>query len=98
MRYGHWIVAFANYEERFDREKYTRIERHLNTDEVFVLLNGKASLVIGMEREIVELEPCKIYNVKAGVWHNILIEKDSKVMIVENSDTSRENSEYYTFV
>ena len=97
MKFGHWIVAIANYEERFDREKYTKIERHMKTDEVFVLLDGSASLAIGMNREVVELEPCKIYNVKAGVWHNILIDKGSKVLIVENSDTSRDNSEYHTF-
>ncbi len=70
------------------------MERHLETDEVFVLLFGTASLVVGDDKKIYDLEPGKIYNVKRGVWHQVFIDKGSKVLIVENSDTTRENSEY----
>ena len=95
MNYESWRVAIANYCDKFDREKYERIEKHLLTDEVFVLLCGKASLVIGKELEETELEMGKIYNVKAGVYHNVLLEKDSKVLIVENHNTGIDNTEYY---
>lgn len=87
-----WLVAFINFEERFDN--ITFIERHLETDEVFVLLAGSAELWIGEEREVVPMEPCKLYNVKAGTWHNIKVSRDAKVLVIENSDTVRENSEY----
>lgn len=96
MHFGQWRVAIANYAERFDGAKYEKIERHMLTDEVFVLLLGKAWLVIGKDLRKVEMEPGKIYNVKAGTWHNVLLEKDSKVLIVENHDTCDENSELAT--
>ncbi len=95
MNYGGWRVAIANYSERFDKDKYRRIERHTLTDEVFVLLSGKASLVIGKELKETELEAGKIYNVKAGAYHNILLRKDAKVLIVENHNTGIENTEYF---
>lgn len=94
MHYESWRVAIANYGEFFDRETYPRIERHMLTDEVFVLLKGKASLVIGIEREEVEMECGKLYNVKVGTWHNVLMDKDAKVLIVENHNTGPENTEY----
>lgn len=97
MNYGSWRVAFANYAERFDKEKFERLERHLLTDEVFVLISGGAELVIGKEMKRIPLENGKIYNVKKGAWHNILIEKDAKVLIVENHNTGLDNTEYYYF-
>ena len=90
--FGAWLVAFLNYAERFD--KITYLERHLLTDEVFVLLQGSAELWIGEKCERMKMEPFKIYNVKAGVWHAIRVSRDAKVLIVENSDTAKENSEY----
>ena len=88
-----WRVAFLNYAERFD--KVTYLERHLLTDEVFVLLEGSAELWIGKEMTVVPMEKNLIYNVGQGVWHAIRVSRDAKVLIVENSDTARENSEYF---
>ncbi|MBR6559468.1 MAG: hypothetical protein IKT70_10765 [Clostridia bacterium] len=95
MHYAGWRVAIANYCEKFDKNKYTHIEKHTQTDEVFVLLHGKATLVLGKELRKVDLQIGKIYNVKAGAYHNILLEKHSKVLIVENHNTGRDNTEYY---
>ena len=79
------------------KEKFDKLERHLLTDEVFVLLSGSAELVIGLDMKHIPLETGKIYNVKKGAWHNILIEKDAKVLIVENHNTGLENTEYHYF-
>lgn len=95
MNYESWRVAIANYAERFDKNKFTKMERHLLTDEVFVLLSGKAELVLGKEMRYVSLEAGKLYNVKAGAWHNILMSEDAKVLIVENHNTGLENTEYF---
>jgi len=97
MHFESWRVALANFGEHFDRERYTYLERHLLTDEVFVLLSGKASLVTGKEFSETVLLPHRIYNVKKGSWHALLMERDTKVLIVENHNTARENSEYYFF-
>ena len=47
MHYDTWRVAIANFGAHFDRDRYNYLEAHRLTDEVFVLLSGKASLVIG---------------------------------------------------
>ncbi len=91
---GKWTVASLNWAPRFEEANLEYIERHNLTDEVFVLLQGKATLLIGKELQRVEMEPLKYYNVRAGVWHNIIVSKDARVLIAENSDTSTSNSEY----
>jgi len=92
MHFENWRVAFLHYAERF--EKVERLERHMLTDEVFVLMKGKGVLFIGEELRPVEMEWGKIYNVKQGVWHAIKVTPEAKVLIVENHNTSRDNSEY----
>lgn len=97
MNFGGWRVAIANFGAPFDRERYNYLERHLLTDEVFVLLSGKATLIMGKDFKEVPLEQHKLYNVKKGAFHALLMETDAKVLIIENHDTSKENSEYYYF-
>ena len=94
ISYESWRVAFLRYAERFDAEKLCRLERHLLTDEVFVLLEGEARLIIGDGEEVIDMEAHKLYNVKKGVWHGITVSRDAKVLIVENDDTGLENTEY----
>lgn len=43
------------------------------------------------------MEPGKIYNVKKGAWHSVILEKGAKVYVVENIDTNEENSEIVYF-
>ncbi len=93
MHFGEWRVALMNYIDEL--EKLNKYERHLLTDEVFVLLEGKATLVVGENREPHKMEKFKIYNVKRGVWHGIVYSKDARVLIVENDNTTDENSEKY---
>ena len=97
MNFESWRVAIANFGEHFDKDRYNYLERHMLTDEVFVLLSGQATLIIGKEFSKIPLETGKIYNVKKGAWHAMLMEEDAKVLIVENHNTARENSEYYYF-
>jgi len=89
-----WTVATLNYASRFDRRNLCELERHILTDETFVLLAGKATLLIGRDAHEVEMEPLKYYNVRAGVWHHILVSHDARVLVAENADTSRANSEF----
>ena len=97
MSFESWRVAIANFGEHFDEARYNYLERHMLTDEVFVLLEGEAMLVIGKEMRRTPMQRGKIYNVKKGAWHAMLMEKDAKVLIVENDNTARENSEYFYF-
>ncbi len=92
--FAGWRVAYLNYSERFDPEKVDTLERHMETDEVFVLLEGKATLLIGETGTPCPMEKNKTYNVKKAVWHSIVTSRDAHVLIVENADTSDANSEF----
>lgn len=82
-----WRVALINSAERLLEKNLSKIERHIKTDEVFVLLSGKATLFIGKEKARYEMEQGKIYNVKCGVWHAIALEEETKVLVIEDADT-----------
>ena len=94
VRYQGWRVAVITYAAHFDVRNLCRLERHMMTDEVFVLLNGQATLYIGNEGTKVEMEPQAVYNVKCGEWHSISVSSDALVLICENIETGIANSEY----
>jgi hypothetical protein len=99
--FGEWRVATLNYLDEIHPGKITFMERHNETDEVFVLQHGEGVLFLGEGESGVErihpqvLEPEKMYNVKKGVWHTIVLSQDGSVLIVENRNTARENSNYF---
>ena len=84
-----WKVAYLGYCERFG--SLTGMERHMETDETFVLLRGKAELYV--EDAVFPMEQGVVYNVKKGEWHHIVVSPDAAVLVMENSDTSPENTE-----
>ena len=96
-----WRVAVLNdCPEKYRRDTVKFVERHNKTDEVFVLLSGECTLLIGGNGEeptleALPMEPYKVYNVRKGVWHNLLGSPDMRLFIVENADVSKENSDYF---
>jgi ureidoglycolate hydrolase len=98
--YGAWRVAVLRYLDELQPDKIATVERHMETDEVFILLKGQAILFVGegepevdeLHTQVMDLE--KVYNIKKGIWHTIVMSKDATVLIVENQDTGRPNSEY----
>jgi ureidoglycolate hydrolase len=98
--FAGWRVAVLNFTDEINPKKIRYMERHEETDEVFVLQKGKGILFIGVgDSEIMEiqkqiLEPGMIYNVKQKVWHTVILSTDGSVLIVENRNTSKENSSY----
>lgn len=98
--YGAWRVAVLRYIDDLTPNKIERVERHNETDEVFVLLDGKAVLFIGEgEQQITALHPQvlgpgKMYNVKRHTWHTVVLSKDASILLVENQDTGEANSDY----
>ena len=89
-----WTVAALNYAARFDARNITELERHNLTDETFVLLSGEATLLVGEDVRRVKMEPLTFYNVRAGAWHTIVVTPGTRVLVAENADTSRDNTEY----
>jgi ureidoglycolate hydrolase len=98
--YAGWRVALLRYIDELQPDKIDSMERHVETDEVFVLLYGQGVLLVGGNESRVNgihpqvMEHGKLYNVKRNAWHSILLSRDASVLIVENRDTDRSNSEY----
>jgi mannose-6-phosphate isomerase-like protein (cupin superfamily) len=96
--YEAWRVAILNYCEELLPENITKMQKHDESDEVFVVLKGEFTLYIGEGKDKIDniyaqkLEPLKMYNVKKGVWHTHTLSKDAMVLIVENKNTDLSNS------
>ena len=96
--YEAWRVAILNDIDELELPNLKTMQKHLFSDEVFVLLKGSCTLfTAGNGEEIgtiqsTALEPYKCYNVKKGVWHTHTLTRDSSVLIVENRDTCDDNS------
>lgn len=89
LQFEGWKIGILRYSERFS--DYKVAERHLETDEAFVLLEGDATLY--EEGSTYKMEKCKVYNVKKGLWHHIVVSEDATVLVIENSNTTKENTE-----
>ncbi|SHO50806.1 hypothetical protein [Anaerocolumna xylanovorans] len=96
--YMGWRVAILRYCEELEVQNLKTMQKHNESDEVFVLLEGNCILFSGGTGEsihsmdAVAMEPMKLYNVKKGVWHTHTLDKEGTVLIVENRDTSDLNS------
>lgn len=90
-----WQVALLNWEPIFDLNKVGEIERHNQTDEVFVLVKGRAVLFTigadGLQAE--DMQAGFVYNVMQGSWHNLISTRDASWVIVENCDTHLRDTE-----
>ena len=87
--FAGWKIGFLRYNERFS--KVEEMERHLETDEVFILLEGAATLYTGNQNCVMEKKI--LYNIPKGEWHHIVVSEDATVLVVENSNTSKANTE-----
>ena len=98
ITYGAWRVAILNTIDELLPENIGKLQRHDNTDEVFVLLHGRCILFIGTGTDRVEeiyaedMQPLKLYNMKRGTWHTHTLDQDATVLIIENEDTAPVNS------
>jgi mannose-6-phosphate isomerase-like protein (cupin superfamily) len=100
IHFKTWRVAILNYLDEIHPEQIEMFERHRETDEVFVLLRGKGLLFLGEGERFVErifsqvMEPGKIYNVRQNTWHSIVLSRDGSVLLVENQNTGKKNTDY----
>ena len=92
-----WKVAFITYGTQYDELKV--LKRHTQTDEIFVLVNGTATLYTADGDEPLQttvLEKEKLYVVQKNTWHHLKVSQDALIIVVENSNTSKENTESRT--
>ncbi len=95
LRSGGWRVAILNHSERYDENSPILMNKHLDGDECFILLQGYAKLLIAesneipaKDRKVYEMELNTIYIVLNGFWHHLWLSKDAKILVVENSKIS----------
>ena len=94
-----WIVGIKNWKPANDITGIDCLERHNESDELFVLLSGRCILAYAnevggkLQFGAVNMEPMKVYNIPKTLWHNTITEKDTKLILVEYSSTSMENSD-----
>ena len=89
-----WKIGLLRFSDRFS--KLCMFERHLKTPEIFVLLSGNAVLYERKSDGSVistEMEFGKVYEIEKGKWHHITVSENATVLVVENADTSKENTE-----
>ncbi len=91
-----WQVAQLNFSPELGSEAIGTMERHRNTDEVFVLFRGNSRLVAGqgMQLEVCRMEPGVTYNIPRGMWHWIVMSPGDLVLIVEDAATHLKDVEY----
>ena len=96
-----WQVAQLNYDNNQKVENITKLDIHHQTDEVFILLKGKAVLITArLEEDQPELElelmrPEITYNIPQNTWHNIAMQEGSEVIIIEKSNTHISDFDFY---
>ncbi|MDR1601947.1 MAG: hypothetical protein LBS42_05915 [Tannerella sp.] len=95
-----WQVAILNYLSGHGMNEIDKLEVHNKTDEVFILLKGTAILIAGkpgaepLAYELVKMEQGQIYNVPKGCWHNIAMDEEAGLIIVENDNTHKNDVSY----
>ena len=95
-----WVVCIKNWKPNNDVDQIQYLEIHHATDEQFILVKGKALLLVasrdekGFDIQVIPMEQGKVYNVPQDTWFNTLTQKDTKLVYVQDAGTTGENSEY----
>lgn len=89
--------AWIKHGSQYSYGRVGVLKRHNESDEVFTLVSGKASLLTadtdGNEYTTRQLQQGVAYCVEAGTWHHLAVSEDALVFVVENSGVSRENTD-----
>lgn len=97
VRNPQFLCAFITPSPMYATGLVREMKRHNDTDEVFVLLEGSATL---LTRDSLS-EPCTVtpvlphtaYNVHAGTWHYLAVSDSAKVFVTESGSLKRENTD-----
>ena len=96
-----WRVAMKRYAENTHPSKFHSVDRHNETNEVFILTKGQAELLLmeGGDRpttfHLIPMELNVAYSVQQSAWHHVFMSEDAHIIVFERSNTSRENSDHF---
>jgi ureidoglycolate hydrolase len=95
-----WMVGIKNWKPANDIANIDCLERHNETDELFILLAGSCVLLSanekaggGLELAATKMKPERVYSIPRTLWHNTVTSKDVKLILVEDSSTGAKNSD-----
>lgn len=95
-----WKVAMLRHFDVVAPEKFYRVERHWNTNEVFILTAGKADLILldGDEEPttpyVFPMQLNVAYNIRQSIWHHVVMSPDAHIVLFERSETGLETTDY----
>jgi hypothetical protein len=95
-----WRVAMLRANPVTEPGAFYRVERHRETNEVFILTAGEADLVVcdgdsqPTDWYVTAMELNVAYNIGQAVWHNVVMSSDAHIILFERTDTTIENSDY----
>lgn len=101
---GDWMIGIKNYKPANALENIDCVERHNETDELFVLLEGECVLLYAdeissdvpsavLEFRAIPMERGRVYNIPRGLWHTTVTMPDTKLILVEAATTGAHNSD-----
>ena len=96
-----WLVSIKNWKPDNDIDGIAHLEVHHSTDEQFILSAGKAILITAEQEngkftkiDLTLMEKGKVYNVPTECWFYSITQKDTKMMYIQDSNCSMENSSF----
>jgi ureidoglycolate hydrolase len=95
-----WRVAMLRYVDGLQPAAFSRVERHRETNEVFILTAGQADLIVcdgdtcPGDAFVTAMEHNVAYNIGQSVWHNVVMSPDAHIILFERTDTTVANSDY----
>ena len=87
--------AFIKYSVSYSFGSVLEMKRHNKTDEIFMLLKGRAVMLTLEDGEFyeTELKENTAISVIKGTWHYLALSCDAEVFVVENADTNASNTD-----
>ena len=98
----NWMIGIKNFKPANAIENLDSMERHNETDEQFVLLEGECTLIYANEEggelhiEALVMQKGKVYSIPAKLWHNTITIPSTKMVLIEAQNTSMDNSNVLT--
>ena len=95
-----WRVAMLRHNSSTETANLHRVERHRNTNEVFILSEGEADLILCSgadtpeEVYVLPMERHVAYNIPDYGWHHVIMSKDAHIILFERTETGIDTSDY----
>lgn len=94
-----WRIAVLNDIDELLVENIYFVESHSETDEAFVLLEGSCTLIFANVKdgriqhfEYEKMDKHKVYRIPKGIYHTHILSRDTKLLIIEEENTTCDNS------